>query len=92
MNFNLAAVDDLLRHPDDQPSIGLILCKEKNQVVAEYAVRNTATPIGISAFKHLEKLPEALKSTLPTIEEIEAKLSKEKDLDVRAEDSGEQSK
>ena len=77
MNFYLAAVDDLLRHPDDQPSIGLILCKEKNQVVAEYAVRNTATPIGISAFKHLEKLPEELKSTLPTIEEIEAELAKE---------------
>jgi predicted nuclease of restriction endonuclease-like (RecB) superfamily len=76
MNFYLSAVDDLLRHPDDQPSIGLILCKTKNRIIAEYALRNTATPIGISEFRHLEKLPEQLKGTLPTIEEIEAELGK----------------
>jgi predicted nuclease of restriction endonuclease-like (RecB) superfamily len=74
MNFYLSAVDDMLRHPDDQPSIGLILCKTKNRIIAEYALRNTATPMGISEFKHLEKLPEQLKGTLPTIEEIEAEL------------------
>jgi len=76
MNFYLSAVDDMLRHPDDQPSIGLILCKTKNRIIAEYALRNTATPMGISEFKHLEKLPEQLKGTLPTIEEIEAELGK----------------
>jgi predicted nuclease of restriction endonuclease-like (RecB) superfamily len=76
MNFYLAAVDDLLRHPDDQPSIGLILCKTKNRFVAEYALRNIATPMGISEFKHLEQLPEQLKGTLPTIEEIEAELER----------------
>jgi predicted nuclease of restriction endonuclease-like (RecB) superfamily len=75
MNFYLSAVDDLLRHPDDQPSIGLILCKTKNRIIAEYALRNTATPMGISEFRHLEKLPEQLKGTLPTIEEIEAELA-----------------
>jgi predicted nuclease of restriction endonuclease-like (RecB) superfamily len=48
MNFYLAAVDDLLRHPDDKPGIGLIICKKKDQIVAEYALRNTTTPIGIS--------------------------------------------
>ncbi len=76
MNFYLSAVDDILRHPDDKPSIGLILCKTKNRIIAEYALRNTATPMGISEFKHLEKLPEQLKGTLPTIKEIEAELGK----------------
>lgn len=76
MNFYLSAVDDLLRHPDDQPSIGLILCKSKKELVVEYALRNTATPMGIAEFRHLESLPEQLKGTLPTIEEIEAELGK----------------
>ena len=76
MNFYLAAVDDTLRHADDKPSIGLILCKAKNRIIAEYALRNTNTPMGISEFKQLEKLPPQLKGTLPTIEEIEAELGK----------------
>ena len=76
MNFYLSAVDDLLRHPDDKPSIGLILCKAKNRIIAEYALRNTTTPMGISVFQHLEKFPEQLKGTLPTIEEIEVELEK----------------
>ena len=75
MNFYLSAVDDLFRHPDDKSSIGLILCKTKNKIVADYALRNTATPMSIAEFKHLEKLPEQLRGTLPTIEEIEAELS-----------------
>jgi hypothetical protein len=74
MNFYLSAVDDLLRHPDDHSSIGLILCKAKNRIIAEYALRNTTAPMGISVFKHLENLPEQLRGTLPTIEEIEAEL------------------
>jgi predicted nuclease of restriction endonuclease-like (RecB) superfamily len=76
MNFYLSAVDDMIRHPDDKPSIGLVLCKTQNRIIAEYALRNTATPIGVSEFRHIEKLPEQLKGTLPTIEEIEAELSK----------------
>ena len=79
MNFYLSAVDDMLRHPDDKPSIGLILCKTKNRIIAEYTLRNTATPMSISEFRHLEKLPEQLKGTLPTIEEIEAELGKAED-------------
>jgi predicted nuclease of restriction endonuclease-like (RecB) superfamily len=75
MNFYLSAVDDILRHPDDKPSIGLILCKAKNGIVAEYALRDIAKPLGISEFKHLETLPDQLKGTLPTIEEIEAELA-----------------
>jgi predicted nuclease of restriction endonuclease-like (RecB) superfamily len=76
MNFYLSAVDDLLRHPDDKPSIGLILCKSKNRFVAEYAIRDIAKPLGVAEFRYLEQLPEKLKGTLPTIEEIEAELDK----------------
>jgi predicted nuclease of restriction endonuclease-like (RecB) superfamily len=76
MNFYLAAVDDLLRHPQDQPSIGLILCKTKNRIIAEYALRNLSTPMGISEFRHLEQFPEQLKGSLPTIEELEAELGR----------------
>jgi predicted nuclease of restriction endonuclease-like (RecB) superfamily len=76
LNFYLSAVDDTLRHPDDKPSIGLILCKSKNGLVAEYALRDIGKPLGISEFTHLETLPEQLKGTLPTIEEIEAELGK----------------
>jgi len=76
LNFYLAAVDDLFRHPGDQPTIGLVLCKSKNRIVAEYALRNVTTPMGISEFRHLEKLPEQLKGTLPTIEEIEEELGR----------------
>jgi hypothetical protein len=46
MNFYLSAVNDLLRHPDDQPSIGIILCREKERIVVEYALRDYAKPIG----------------------------------------------
>lgn len=77
MNFYLAAVDHLLRHPDDRPSIGLIICKTKEQIVAEYALRNTTTPIGISEYKLSESLPADLKGSLPTIEELESELGKE---------------
>ena len=68
---SLSAVDDLLRHADDKPSIGLILRKTKNRIIAD-ALRNSATPMGISEFRHLEELPDRLRGTLPTIEEIPA--------------------
>ena len=74
MNFYLSAVNNLLRHPDDQPSIGLILCKTKNQVVAEYALEDYSKPIGISEYRLAESLPEKLQGSLPTIEELESEL------------------
>lgn len=74
MNFYLSAVDDLLRHPSDQPSIGLILCKSKDQIIVEYALRDTAKPMGIAEFRLFEKLPENLKKSLPSIEDLEAEL------------------
>ena len=74
MNFYLSAVDDLLRTPGDQPSIGIIRCKSKDKVVAEYALRDVAKPIGVSEFRLLEALPAQLQGNLPTIEELEASL------------------
>jgi predicted nuclease of restriction endonuclease-like (RecB) superfamily len=78
MNFYLSAVDDLLRHADDRSSIGLVLCKAKNAVVAEYALRDTAKPIGISNFRVTESLPADLKASLPTVEELENELKEKK--------------
>ena len=77
MNFYLSAVDDLLRHPDDQPSIGIILCKSKNKVVAEYALRDLGKPVGVSEYYLAETLPKRLQESLPTIEQLEAELKEE---------------
>ena len=74
MNFYLSAVNDLLRHPDDQASIGIILCKTRDRFVAEYALRDINKPIGISEYRLAESLPEKLKGSLPTIEELESEL------------------
>jgi predicted nuclease of restriction endonuclease-like (RecB) superfamily len=76
LNLYLSATDDLLRHPDDQPTIGLLLCREKNRVIVEYALRHLKRPIGVADWetKLVEKLPKALKGSLPTVEEIEAEL------------------
>ncbi|HEX4966134.1 MAG TPA: PDDEXK nuclease domain-containing protein [Thermoanaerobaculia bacterium] len=77
LNLYLSAADDLLRHPDDQPTIGLLLCRAKNKVVVEYALRHLKRPIGVAEWetKLVEKLPKALKGSLPTVEEIEAELA-----------------
>jgi hypothetical protein len=56
MNFYLAAVDDMLKHPSDNPTIGLILCKSKKELVVEYALRNTATPMGIEPPRESRRL------------------------------------
>lgn len=74
INFYLSAVDDLLRHPDDKPSIGIILCKSKNKIVAEYSLRDTNKPIGVSIYQLTEALPESLQGSLPSIEELESEL------------------
>ncbi|MGO8749588.1 MAG: PDDEXK nuclease domain-containing protein [Thermoguttaceae bacterium] len=74
MNFYLSVVDDRLRHETDAPSIGLILCQDRNQIIAEYALRGADRPIGISEYELTRALPRSLKSALPTVEEIEAEL------------------
>jgi len=80
MNFYLSAVDDLLRHPDDQPSIGVIVCKSKNKVIAEYALRDLGKPVGIAEYRITHRLPRQFHDQLPTIEELEAELGKVKPL------------
>jgi len=77
MNFYLSAIDDLLRHPDDQPSIGIILCKSKNRVVAEYALRDIRKPVGVSEYRLTAALPKRLSGSLPTVQELAAELKKE---------------
>jgi predicted nuclease of restriction endonuclease-like (RecB) superfamily len=76
MNFYLSAADDLLRHPSDQPSIGIILCKSKNKIVAEYALRDLRKPMGISEYRLTDSLPKQLKGNLPAIEQLEAELKR----------------
>jgi len=73
MNFYLAAVDEQLKHPDDEPTIGMVLCKGKKKITVEYALRMCQAPIGVSSYETqlLETLPDNLKGSLPTIEEIE---------------------
>lgn len=75
LNFYCNVVNDRLRHPDDQPTIGLILCETKNNVLAEYALSGIDKPIGVSSYELTRALPPALQSALPTVEEIEAELS-----------------
>ena len=76
MNFYLSAVDDQLRHADDKPSIGLLLCKERDHLTVEYALRDLKKPIGVAQWqtKLVESLPRNLKGSLPTVAEIEAEL------------------
>lgn len=80
LNFYLSAVDDLLRHKDDNSTIGLLLCKTKKNFTVEYALRDINKPIGVAGYetKIIKSLPKDLKSSLPTIEEIEAELEKRK--------------
>ncbi|RYZ78216.1 MAG: DUF1016 family protein, partial [Proteobacteria bacterium] len=74
LNFYLNVVDDTLKHSADEPSIGILICKERNKVVAEYALRGINKPIGVSEYELSENIPNSLKGKLPTIEEIEAEL------------------
>ena len=78
MNFYLSAVDDRLRHQDDQPSIGIILCKSKDKVTVEYTLRDTRKPIGVSEYRLTSALPKQLRDRLPAIEELEEELRKVK--------------
>jgi predicted nuclease of restriction endonuclease-like (RecB) superfamily len=75
MNFYLSAVDDILKHRDDAPSIGLILCRTQNRIVAEYALRDMNKPIGVSLYDLGKRLPTEVTGSLPTIEEIEDELA-----------------
>ena len=81
INFYLSALDDLVKAPEDNPSIGIILCATKDRILAEYALRDLKKPIGVAEWKIklTRALPKKLQGSLPTIEEIEAELTKEED-------------
>ena len=74
LNFYLSAVDDILKHKEDNPSIGILLCKEKDKLTAEYALRDINKPIGISGYKLSDLVPEDLVDTLPSIDDIEKRV------------------
>jgi predicted nuclease of restriction endonuclease-like (RecB) superfamily len=74
MNFYCSVVDDNLKHPTDQPTIGLILCQTKDRILAEYALRGIQQPIGVSDYELTRALPDNLKTSLPSIEELEIEL------------------
>ena len=82
LSFYLSIVDEQLCSSGDKPTIGLILCRTKNNFVAEYALRKINAPIGIASYttEILKKLPKNLKSSLPTVEEIELELEKQETL------------
>ncbi len=73
LNLYLSAVDDLLRHPEDRPTIGLLLCREKNKIVVEYALRDLKKPVGVAEWKTriVKSLPKELKGALPSVQELE---------------------
>ncbi len=79
MNFYCNVVDDVLKHETDHQTIGLILCQDKNTVVAEYVLRGFNKPIGVSEYELTRALPESLKSSLPTVEEIEEEMAFQSD-------------
>jgi predicted nuclease of restriction endonuclease-like (RecB) superfamily len=76
LNFYLTALDEQVKMKEDGPSIGLILCRDRNNIVAEYALRDVNKPIGISRYELSDKLPKELQASLPTVEEVEAELGK----------------
>ena len=70
LNFYLSAVDGILKKEEDNPSIGLLLCKSKNNLVAEYSLKDISKPIGVSEYKVTSSLPNALEEQLPSVEDI----------------------
>ncbi|ADI37898.1 uncharacterized protein yhcG [Waddlia chondrophila 2032/99] len=77
MNFYLSAVDDLMRYPADSPTIGILICRRKDNFIVEYALRDINKPMGVAEYetKIISSLPKKLKGKLPSIDEIEAELS-----------------
>lgn len=74
MRFYLTTVDRQIKSEHDSPTIGLLLCKSKNKIVAEYALGDKTQPMGVAEYKLLESLPPELQTSLPSIEQIEREL------------------
>jgi hypothetical protein len=77
LNFYLTSVDAQLKAPEDRPTIGILLCKTKNKVIAEYALKDISKPMGISEYRIGDTIPEKIKTALPTIEELEKELKRQ---------------
>ena len=75
INFYLSAVDGILKQETDRPSIGLLLCKSKNNLVAEYALRDMSKPIGVSEYKITRQLPDEIGKMLPSVEDIQTRIT-----------------
>jgi len=75
MNFYLAVLDDKVKQEDENPSIGIIICKSKSRTIVEYALKQSKSPIGIAGYTLTETLPKEYKDLLPSPKEIEEKLS-----------------
>ena len=86
LGFYMAAVDDMMRKEGDNETIGILLCKSKSKVVAEYALKNMKAPIGISDYTLEKALPKELKTNLPSVEEIEAELNDAESLNLDREE------
>ena len=76
LNFYLSAVDGILKKETDNPSIGLLLCKSKNDLVAEYSLKDMSKPIGVSEYKITSTLPEELERQLPSVEDLQKRIQK----------------
>ena len=74
LNFYLSAVDDMVKSESDNPSIGLLLCKSKNDLVAEYSLRDMSKPIGVSEYRITSSLPDELANNLPSVEDIQKRI------------------
>ena len=70
MQFYLAALDDKVRLPDENPSVGIILCKSKNKTIVEYALRESNKPIGVASYRIVSTVPQELKEQLPAPEQV----------------------
>jgi predicted nuclease of restriction endonuclease-like (RecB) superfamily len=75
LNFYLNVVNGQLKHPQDQPSIGILLCKTPNKIIVEYALENMLSPLGVAEYQVINSIPDKLKGELPSIEELEQELS-----------------
>lgn len=79
LNFYLSAIDSQLKKPEDNKSIGILLCKKKDKIEAEYALRDINKPMGISEYRLTDAIPETMRTKLPSVEELENELTKKMD-------------
>jgi predicted nuclease of restriction endonuclease-like (RecB) superfamily len=87
LNFYISAIDDLLKGEHDHPTIGLLLCRHKRGMIAEYSLRDIEKPIGVSEYKLFEKLPKEYENILPSVEDIETRIKQQMGTDEGTEDT-----